>query len=128
MWDKTPWGNDAAADWFGTAVGKTSLPQYVEEALKLDPGENLEVVRAAAAVLILLGRPYTWPIQSLEQHVMSAISALQAIRQEKDVQADVELAKCLDHEIAILRTRLPAVSKSAIDQESVAYFASWAAE
>ena len=55
-WDKLPWDNDAAADWFDELFKKTKLARHVEDTLNLKVEEAPDEIRAAASVLLFLGR------------------------------------------------------------------------
>ena len=83
-WAAKPWDNDAAADWFGGIMDKTRLAARVEKALLLDLEEYFETVRAAAAVLVLLGHVYVWPIDDLDRHLELAASKLEEILKKRE--------------------------------------------
>jgi hypothetical protein len=59
-------------------------------------------IRAAAYMLVALGRVYIWPINDLDRHLRLAIEKLEAISQLEDYQGDPAIAA----EIAELRSRL----------------------
>lgn len=100
-WGYAPWDSDAAADWFGGTFDATGLAKRVEEALASDPEEDGERVRAAAAVLILLGRTYVWPINEIDRHLDLAIERLTAVLPFQEGPC----ADSIKEEIAILRSR-----------------------
>lgn len=102
-WDFTPWENDTAADWFAGIFNETSLPGHIESALNRDIEEYPEVIRAAAAVLIMLGRIYIWPVELLEGQLKLAIQ-----RMELCVEAGVfsDELPLVENEIMILKLRL----------------------
>lgn len=79
-WGPAAWDNDSAADWFAEMFEKTKLSEYVEEALNQEPGESPEEIRAAAYVLVALGRNYIWPVDDLDKHLALAIEKLEAIK------------------------------------------------
>ena len=60
-WEHGPWDNDSAADWYGRLFEEIQLAAKVEETLNADPEEYADKIRAAAALLIMLGRTYVWP-------------------------------------------------------------------
>lgn len=102
-WGSNAWDNDDAADWFGDLFAATKLAQRVEKALKTkDVEEYAGKIRAAAYVLVALGRVYVWPVDDLERHLKLAIEKLTAISEFEDYQGDPNIAA----EIAELRSRL----------------------
>lgn len=102
-WGTAAWDNDDAADWFGDLFAATKLAQRVEKTLKTkDVEEYAGRIRAAAYMLVALGRVYVWPIHDLERHLKLAIEKLEAIRELEDYQGDPHIAA----EIAELRSRL----------------------
>jgi hypothetical protein len=106
-WGHQPWENDGAADWFGELFDKTKLAKQVERTLKQkDVEEWYEEIRAAAHVLVALGRNFVWPIDVLDDHLNLAIKKLEAIKQLEEFEGDDEFAAALDQEIAVLRSRL----------------------
>lgn len=108
-WGHEPWDNDEAADWFGDLFAATKLAQRVEKALKTkDVEEFADTIRAAAYVLIALGRNYIWPVEDLDRHLRLAVEKLEAIQQLEDYEGDTRIAS----EIAELRSRLQPPSQS----------------
>src|SRR5262249_17257550 len=60
-WGTAAWDSDAAADWFGDMFEATGLAKYVEETLEREPEEDTyEEIRAAAYMLVALGRVSVW--------------------------------------------------------------------
>ena len=111
-WGEAAWENDGAADWFADMFEATGLAQRVEEALNGDPEDDHEEIRAAAYLLVSLGRNYIWPVEDLDRHLALAISKLEAIR-ELDIYEDAPgFVEAIDAEISALRSRLkpPAAS------------------
>lgn len=104
-WGHLPWDNDSAADWFGDTFDKTKLAQRVEAALNL--GDDYEdEIRAAAAVVLLLGHVYVWPINDLDRHLALAADRLEEIK-NSGVYAEVpEIESSIASEIEELRSRL----------------------
>jgi uncharacterized protein DUF4259 len=102
-WGTKPWDNDDAADWFQILMDKTELPKYVEEALQFNIEDGLGdagAVRAAAAVLVLLGHTFVWPIDDLDRHLELAASRLEAILQkgyggsaEESIRAEIDVLR-----------------------------------
>ena len=102
-WGKAPWDNDDAADWFGDLFATTKLADRVETTLKMeDVEEYAGRIRAAAYLLIALGRVYVWPVDDLDRHLRLAIEKLEAISSLPDYEGDPAIAA----EIAELRSRL----------------------
>ena len=105
-WGTAAWENDGAADWFGDVLDATGLANHVEEALHLDLEDFHEEVRAAAYLLVVLGRVYIWPTEELDRHLELAISRLEAIKQLGIYQDAPALYVEIDKEIESLRSRL----------------------
>jgi hypothetical protein len=112
-WGPAAWENDGAADWFGDTFDATGLAKHVEETLNGDPEDDHEEIRAAAYLLVALGRVYIWPVGDLDRHLALAISKLEAIR-ELDIYGDVpEFLEAIGQEIEVLRSRLKSPSADA---------------
>jgi hypothetical protein len=106
-WGAAAWDNDGAADWFGDMFDATGLASYVEKTLKKkDVEEYFEEIRAAAYVLVTLGRVYIWPVDVLEKHLKLAIKRLEEIKELEVLQEATEFAEAIDEELAALRSRL----------------------
>jgi hypothetical protein len=105
-WDKLPWDNDKAADWFGDLFDETQLAARVEETLKLDANNSHEKIRAAASVLLFLGRVYIWPIQDLNRHLALAADRLEEVSRVEVIAESPELVEEIRHEIQELRSRI----------------------
>jgi hypothetical protein len=105
-WGTSAWDNDSAADWFGDLFDATGLATHVEEALSRDPVDDPDVIRAAAHVLIQLGRVYIWPVHDLDNHLAQAIRKLEAVRELDEYQEAEGFVESIDAEIAELRSRL----------------------
>jgi hypothetical protein len=105
-WDTRPWHNDKAADWFGDLFDNTKLANHVEATLQLDPEDSHEQIRAAASLLLFLGRPFIWPIHDLDRHLTLAADRLEQVAR---VDVIVEAPEFLDQirtEIEELRSRI----------------------
>jgi hypothetical protein len=105
-WANKPWDNDAAADWFGDTMDEIGLAKRVEETLQLDIEEHYEEVRAAAAVLVLLGHTYVWPIDDLDRHLELAAARLEEILDKDVFEGDEEFTQPIQEEIKVLRSRI----------------------
>jgi len=115
-WGKLPWDNDGAADWFGDLFDKTNLAKHVEETLKLDVADFHEEVRAAASVVLLLGRVYTWPVSDLNRHLSLAADKLEEISRLDEITESEELLNEIRGEILELRSRIKTPGASAQPQ------------
>lgn len=104
-WGKMPWENDGAADWFGSLFDKTKLAKHVENTLKLDAANSHEEIRAAAGVLLFLGRDYIWP-DDLDQQLMLAANKLDEIIFLDVVAESPESVEDIRSEIEELRSRI----------------------
>ena len=105
-WGHLPWDNDSAADWFGDTFDKTKLAQRVEEALKLNVDDSADEIRAAAAVVLLLGHIYVWPIKDLDRHLALAADRLEEIKKSGVYAEAPEIESSIASEIEELRSRL----------------------
>lgn len=110
-WAMAAWDNDGAADWFGEMFDTTGLAKYVEETLERDAEEFHEEIRAAAFMLVALGRVYIWPIDDLDNHLALAISKLEEIKALEIYREVPDFVKAMDEEIAVMRLRLQKPSK-----------------
>ncbi len=114
-WGNAAWDNDDAADWFGDLFTATKLAARVEKALNTkDVEEYAGKIRAAAYMLVALGRVYIWPVEDLDRHLTLAIQKLEAISELDDYQGDPLIAA----EIAELRSRLPPPAKKPATKRS----------
>jgi hypothetical protein len=103
-WATSAAGNDRATDWFDQMFVATGLATYVEKTLRLDVAERHQEVRAAAYVMVALGRGNIWPTNLLEDHLNLAISKLQEIKAIYLKRAWPEGAEEVSHEIAVLNS------------------------
>jgi len=105
-WDKFPWDNDAAADWFDKLFNQTKLAKHVEDTLNLDVSNDHEEIRAAASVLLFLGRPYIWPVHDLDRHLTLAAGQLEKISVLEEITESPEFVDQIRAEIQELRSRI----------------------
>ena len=105
-WGTMPWDNDGAADWFDNLFNKTKLAKHVEDTLKLDASNNHEEIRAAASVLLFLGRTYIWPVHELDGHLTLAADKLEQISRLEVITESPELAEEIRAEAEELRRRI----------------------
>ena len=111
-WGKLPWDNDGAADWFGDLFDKTKLAKQVEDTLKLEAEDSHEEIRAAASVLLFLGRDYVWPVHDLDRHLTLAADRLEAVSRLDVIGESPELVDEIRVEIQELRSRIKASGTS----------------
>ena len=104
-WDNTIWGNDSAADWFCELFEKTKLREKVRECLEMDMNLYCEDIRAAAYILIFLGRPYIWPL-GLEEDLSFAIKRMEELQKYPYYSTLNDFGNDLKYETAILKHRL----------------------
>lgn len=107
-WDKLPWDNDGAADWFSELFQKTKLATYVEETLKQKVDDSHEEIRAAASVVLLLGRNYVWPVGDLDRHLKLAADRLEEVSRVSEIAEEPEFVEEIRAEIQELRSRIKA--------------------
>jgi hypothetical protein len=105
-WATAAWDNDGAADWFGDMFDATGLVEYVEETLQRNVQEYHEQVRAAAYMLVALGRVYVWPIDDLDNHLALAVAKLEEIKALEIYREVPKFEIAIDEEIAVLKSRL----------------------
>ena len=118
VWGHLPWDNDGAADWFDGLFTKTKLAKHVEDTLKLDVASSHEEIRAAASVMLLLGRDYIWPIHDLDRHLSLAADKLEEIGRLDEVMESQELVNEIQGEIQELRSRIKTTGASQQPQTS----------
>ena len=112
MWDVRPWDNDQAADWFGDLMDRTQLRQEWLKGIKADPVEDPEVVRAAAALFVMLGRVYVWPIKTFDKDLELTIARLSAVVAAGEFAEPPELAAAIEQELTELKSRRKASETS----------------
>jgi hypothetical protein len=105
-WDILPWDNDKAADWFGDLFDHTKLAKHLEDTLKLNPDDSHEQIRAAASVLLFLGRPYIWPIHDLDRHLALAAERLEQVARVDVIAESPEFVEQIRIEVEELRSRI----------------------
>ena len=102
-WGFAPWDSDSAADWYGDLFDAIPLAAKVEEALKSDPEEYADEIRAASALLVMLGRTYVWPIDDVDRHLDLAISQMEKV--QAVYEDEPEFATAVAEEVAVLKSR-----------------------
>jgi hypothetical protein len=105
-WDIQPWDNDKAADWYADVFERTKLAREVEDALNQNPDDSHEQIRAAASLLLFLGRPYIWPIYDLNRHLALAADRLEQVARVDVIAEAPELVDQIRAEIDELRSRI----------------------
>lgn len=104
-WGPEPWANDSAADWYDALFRSTQLAEHIELTLTLDLADHCDEVRAAAYLLLVLGRHETWPDDSRERCISIAIDQLnRALDQHLYTYPDI--VKQVRGEIRLLNQRL----------------------
>lgn len=119
-WGFAPWDDDSAADWFGDLFDELPIAKKVEETLQLDPEEYAAEIRAAASLLVMLGRTYVWPIDDVEKHLQLAIAQMKKV-QAVFAEDWPEFANAVAEEIAVLKSR----QANAQDARVLSQPASW---
>jgi hypothetical protein len=105
-WGKLPWENDGAGDWFEDLFAKTKFAQHIENTLRLSVENSHEEIRAAASILLFLGRDYIWPIQNLNEHLGLAADQLEKIANLAEIAETPELPEEIRVEAQELRSRI----------------------
>ncbi len=124
-WGTKPWDNDSAADWFDALFDATELRKKVREALEMDIDDDHEKVRAAAAVLLMLGRLYIWPTGHLDDDIRLAIRQLEYIKKHDHHQGRKAFLAEIQREIDALRNRLKGEGRHYDDLDAQAWWLSW---
>ena len=99
------WGVAEAADWYGDLMDRTKLRDRWLEGINEDAEDSPGVVRAAAALFVMLGRVYIWPIKTFDEDLEIAIAALSKVANTEEYKESSELAALLQTEIEELKTR-----------------------
>lgn len=81
-WGPGPWDNDTAADWLGEFIERTGLVKELDQILKLDLQDNPELIRAATALLRVLGKPFIWPNEHCDRQRRLAASKLRLMLEQ----------------------------------------------
>ena len=102
-WGYAPWESDSSADWYGDLFDEIPLAAKVEATLNADPEEYADEIRAASALLILLGRTYMWPIDDIDRHLKLAITQMEKVLTVYEDEPD--FASAVAEEIAVLKSR-----------------------
>ena len=105
MWAFAPWDNDEAADWFGDFMDGTQLRREWLKGIGADPMDSPGVVRAAAAVFIMLGRVYVWPIKTFDEDLELTIQSLSSVAANEEYAESPELVAAIEQEVAELKSR-----------------------
>jgi len=106
MWDFKPWDNDGAADWYGNLMESTQLRNAWLKGINEDPIDSPNIVRAAAALFIMLGRVYVWPIDNYDNDLELTIKQLKKVAANEEYQDLPELIEIIQSEIVELKSRL----------------------
>ena len=104
-WGVKPYENDSAADWFGDLWDEFPVPSKVEETLSMDLEDSHEEIRAAAHILITLGKTYIWPVTLINRHCDLAARRLTEMK-AMEIYNGAELQSELQKEIEVLRSRI----------------------
>jgi hypothetical protein len=105
MWAYAPWDNDAAADWFGDLMDRTNIREAWLEGIEQDPDDAPDVVRAASALFVMLGRVYVWPIKTIDEDLEKTIAALSRVADCAEYKEVPELIESIAQEIEELKSR-----------------------
>jgi hypothetical protein len=105
MWAYAPWDNDSAADWYGDLMDRTNLRDVWLEGISEDPEESPDVVRAAAALFLMLGRVYVWPIKAYDDDLEKTIASLTRVAACPEYKESPELVEVIEQELQELKSR-----------------------
>ena len=104
-WRTESWANDSAADWYDALFDSTQLAEHIETTLTLNVFDHCDEVRAAAYVLLVLGRNETWPVDSRKLCLTVAIEQLKQALDQR-LYTNPEIVKQVEGEIRLLSIRL----------------------
>jgi hypothetical protein len=105
MWAFEPWDNDGAADWFGDLMDKTKLRAEWLKGIAADPADSPDVVRAAGALFVMLGRVYVWPVAAYDADLEKAIAAVASLETCDEYREVPELLQHIRNELEELKSR-----------------------
>ena len=106
-WGIAPWDNDTGADWFGDMFDDTKLAEHVRKTLRdRSVEDDFDEIRAAASVMLMLGRTYVWPIETIDQDLTLAASKLEALLGVPELQENEEIIDATKEEIQELCSRI----------------------
>ena len=98
------WDNDDAADWFADLISDKFVKQ-IDSALRKDPEEECDTIRAACYVLCALGHNYVWPVEKLQPQLQQAITKLRQVL-DSGVIEEGKATKQMRKELKTLQDRL----------------------
>jgi hypothetical protein len=124
-WGKLPWDNDGAADWFGALFEKTKLTKQVEDTLNLNVQDSHEEIRAAASVLLFLGRDYIWPVNDIDRHLALAADRLEEVSRVAVIAESPEFVDEIRAEIQELRGRIKTPGSSQFSPPAKKWWQFW---
>lgn len=105
-WDKKPYDNDAAADWFAGLMDATKLRDaWVSKLSALDVHDEPEIARAAVWLFIQLGRVYVWPIETYKEDLQLAIATAEKLKQSDQLLEMDGMEEVLEAELQELLAR-----------------------
>lgn len=119
MWAFKPWDNDQAADWYGDFMESTNFREVWLRGINENPMEEPDIVRAAAALFVMLGRVYVWPIDAYDEDLEHSIAALEKVAKCEEYAESPELLDSIAVEIEELKTRRKKTPDSASAPSSV---------
>lgn len=105
MWAYAPWDNDGASDWYSDLMDQTNLRDAWLDGINHDPTDSPDIVRAASALFVMLGRVYVWPIKTFDEDLERTIAALSRVADCGEYVEAPELVELITQEIAELKSR-----------------------
>lgn len=106
MWDIRPWDNDQAADWYAGFMVQSNFRELWLAGINLQAdSEDADAVRAAAALFMMLGRVYIWPIEHYDEDLALTISQLTKTLECPEYEECDELINIIKTEIQELENR-----------------------
>lgn len=114
-WGDEPWDNDDAADWFADLISDKFVKQ-IDSALRKDPEDEYDTIRAACYVLSVLGHNYVWPVDKLQPQLQQAITKLRQVL-DAGVIEEGKATKQIQKELKTLQARLQQLHSAAPEDE-----------
>ena len=109
-WGPEPWENDAASAWFAGLFEHLKLQRQIRSTLGKDVAAYPDQVRAAAWLLLQLGRPHVWPEEDLDRDLELGAQQLRALLADPDWQelygSDDDVVAAVEAELTELEARL----------------------
>ncbi len=141
--DLIPWHNEAASKWISETVCWSKMAKLVQGTLQMEPNKFPHQIRAAAAVVIMIGRKGMWPesndllsvvdIIALARRKLTQVKQLYSVqsRQNPSLSGDKTykaILQTIGDEIKILEARIADPPLELSDQPPDSWADFWSVE